>query len=523
MMTHGKGESKPPRGGRSRSRATAEPSELPDWLPHPLIYEINTWVWLEELGAAQGRHIDLASVPEREWDRLTELGFHVVWLMGVWERSPKGIELAASNTSLVADFRRALPDFRESDNVGSPYCVREYRVDPRLGGDDGLAVARQALARRGLRLMLDFVPNHVALDHPWAAEHPEYFIQGTREDLEKEPAAFVAHGDRVFACGRDPYFPAWPDVVQLHAFHPGLRVAAKATLDRIARQCDALRCDMAMLLMNDVFERTWGSRAGERPDAEYWREVIPHAKRANPALRFVAEAYWDLEYPLMQLGFDFCYDKRLYDRLEHAEVEQVRLHLTADVGYQARLVRFIENHDEPRATVAFPKERHRAAAVAALTLPGARLIHEGQMDGRSVRLPVFLSRRPPEAAHPEVRELYQRLLAALCSPSLMRGRWEPCATSGWNDNASFHSLLAWCWSADEGLCIVVVNLSGANAQGHVRVPSWTHVGERTWTLSDWISSERYVRRGSELAEPGLYVDLPPWGTHLLDGQVWDSP
>ena len=237
------------------------------WPRYPTIYEINTWVWLSELSARAGTSVTLSSVPAAEWDALAAHGFDAVWLMGVWERSPAGIAIANRNNSLLDDFKRALPDFRQQDNVGSPYCVRRYVVDGHLGGPDGLAVARQELAKRGIRLILDFVPNHVAPDHPWVAEHPEYFVQGNLDDAKNDPASFLNLGGRVFAYGRDPYFPAWQDVLQLNAFQPGLRQAVLETVSSIAGQCDGIRCDMAMLLLNSIFERTWGSRAGQRPAA----------------------------------------------------------------------------------------------------------------------------------------------------------------------------------------------------------------------------------------------------------------
>ena len=143
--------------------------------------------------------------------------------------------------------------------------MRRYVVDEHLGGPQGLDTARSMLRERGLRLVLDFVPNHVAPDHPWVFEHPEYFIRGDKEDLERDPASFFEVRGNVFACGRDPYFPAWPDVLQLNAFEPGLRQAVIGTISEIAEQCDGIRCDMAMLMLNNIFERTWGTRAGVKP------------------------------------------------------------------------------------------------------------------------------------------------------------------------------------------------------------------------------------------------------------------
>jgi glycosidase len=119
----------------------------------------------------------LGSVPSSAWDGIAGYGFDAVWLMGVWQRSPASIVIANRNNSLLDDFKRALPAFQPQDNIGSAYSVRGYVVDQPLGGAEKLAVARRELARRGIRLILDFVPNHVALDHPWLGHRPEYFIR----------------------------------------------------------------------------------------------------------------------------------------------------------------------------------------------------------------------------------------------------------------------------------------------------------------------------------------------------------
>jgi glycosidase len=484
------------------------------WPKYPLIYEINTWVWLEDLSRKGQRPLTLASIPDGEWDSIAALGFDAVWLMGVWERSPEGIRISMTNAGLFADFQRALPTFTEQDNVGSPYCVRRYVVDAHLGGPEGLAAARKKLAERGMRLILDYVPNHVAPDHPWAVAYPEYFIQGSIEDLEKNPAAFLKINNCIIACGKDPYFPAWPDVLQLNAFHSGLRQAAVETVSDIASQCDGMRCDMAMLLMNPIFERTWGERAGAKPEREYWPELIGEVKKRHPGVLFIAEAYWDLEWELQQQGFDYCYDKRLYDRLEQESAESVRLHLMADLAYQSRLVRFIENHDEPRAAATFFPAKHRAVAIAALTLPGTRLLHEGQLDGRKVRLPVFLARRPDEPADDRVQDFYLELLQAMHTDEIRDGEWRLCECSGWADNRSYQNLAAWCWRKESDYCLIVVNLSDHRSQALVRLP-WLELEEGTWRLQDVLFGEIFQREGNTMLNPGLYVELEGWGCHFL--------
>ena len=152
---------------------------------------------------------------------------------------------------------------------------------------------------------------------------------------------------RFIACGRDPFFPPWRDVAQLNYFNPATREAMIGVLTTIAQHCDGVRCDMAMLVLNDVFAQTWQQRVDllwGLPDEEFW----PEATRRVP-MTYLAEVYWDREYQLQQQGFDFTYDKRLLDRLHHGDAAEARGHLQADPGYSAKLARFLENHDEARS------------------------------------------------------------------------------------------------------------------------------------------------------------------------------
>ncbi len=481
---------------------------------NPVIYEINTWVWLHEMGQQLQFPVTLANVPAEKWDEIRNLKVDAVWLMGVWERSPRGIAISNAHAGNLADFRQALPDFTFADNVGSPYCVRRYAADAQLGGDEGLAIARDQLARRGIKLILDFVPNHLAHDHRWVDESPEFFITGNKEDLRDDPVTYVQINGNIYACGKDPFYPAWQDVLQVNAFHPELRVAMIETVTRLASQCDGVRCDMAMLMLNDVFAKTWGKRAGPEPVLDYWEELIAAVKRSNRDFIFIAEAYWDTEWKLQQMGFDYCYDKRLYDRLEYASAMEIRLHLQADPDYQSKLIRFIENHDEPRHVVAFQAGKNRAATVISSTLPGAKLYHEGQFDGRKVKLPVFLCRRPDERADFELRAFCQRLLGAIAHPVFHHGNWQLCECSGWPDNDSFKHLLAWCWCNGNDRFLIVVNYAPKRTQGLVRF-SGRELENQNWRLRDSLTEVTLERSGNELHNPGLFVALGPWDCHFL--------
>jgi glycosidase len=460
-----------------------------------------------------GAPLALEQIPDEEWDKLADMGFNAVWLMGVWMRSPLGRRISQANVDLYGEYAQSLPDWKMEDLPGSPYCVKDYSVDPRFGGNEALTKLHSELNRRGMKLFLDFVPNHTALDHKWVSNHPEYFIPGTEADYLQSPRDFFQAASGVFCKGRDPFFPPWQDVAQLNAYSHAYRKEAAEQLNRIGAMCDGVRCDMAMLLINRVFSYTWQNRAGSSPETEFWQDVIQDVKKHHQDFIFIAEAYWDLEWDLMQLGFDYCYDKRLYDRLIHESADSVHQHLQADIEFQSRLVRFLENHDEPRAASKLPADRLKAAALVTSTLPGAVMLYEGQWDGRKTRNHVLLGRRLQEDTDAGMWSFYRTILGAIHEvPS--NAEWKLCEVDGWPDNQSCHNLIAYCWKFPGKVILTVVNYCSAPSQGKVKLLCDYGRGQNI-KFNDLFGKDTFIRNGSELASDGLFVELPAWGFHFL--------
>jgi glycosidase len=487
---------------------------MSQWPRNPVIYEINTFVWLSDLSKRYQQRISLANVPALEWDSLARAGIDVVWFQGVWQRSPEGKRISSANEMLRQDFLNALPDYEEADNLGSAYCVKRYEVDERLGGKDGLAEARRQLITRRIFLLLDFVPNHVARDNPWVIEHPEYFIHGTAKDLLAYDGAFFESRGEVIACGKDPNFPPWQDVAQLNAFHPGYREAALNVLDDIAHQCDGVRCDMAMLLLDTIFAQNWGARASAPLKSGFWDQIISTTRNIHPDFQFIAESYWGTQPELSKAGFSFCYDKDLYDLLVYAKAPAIEHHLETEVEKQESLLRFIENHDEQRAASIFNTPKAIAAAIALSTLPGAKLYNLGQFEGRKVKLPVFLRRWMNEPEITEWKNIYTRLVRLASSPLIKLGEWKLCPHTGWVDNVSSEHLLCWSWHRNGETLLVVINYSEQRSQGRIVLP-WNDIGGVSWRLVDLIKGDAFIRSTAELLTNGLFVDLPGWDFHLL--------
>jgi glycosidase len=482
---------------------------------YPSLYQINTRVWLTELSRVLGRPATLDDIPDAELDHLAQMGFDWVWFLSVWQTGMAAQQVSRHNPEWRKEFQETLPDLREEDIPGSGFAITGYTVHKALGGDAALARLRARLQQRGLRLMLDFVPNHMGLDHPWVEEHPDYFIAGTEFDLARAAQNYTwvkrKRGDLLLAYGRDPYFAGWPDTLQLNYGNPALQEAMIGELRKIAGQCDGVRCDMAMLVLPDVFERTWGLRA-----ELFWPKATQRVREKHPDFCFMAEVYWNREWDLQQQGFNYAYDKRLYDRLREHHARPVREHFHAGLDYQNKLARFLENHDEPRAAATFPPGVHKAAAVITFLTPGLRFFHQGQFQGRKIRISPHLGRAPDEPADVDLGKFYDRMLGVLRQPVLRQGQWQQLeCVPAWEGNGTWDCFLAFAWQGTDGQrLLVAVNYAPTQSQCYVRLP-FADLDGGSWRLQDLLADISYDRDGHDLKSRGLYLDVPPWQTHIF--------
>jgi glycosidase len=481
---------------------------------HPSIYQINTRVWLNSLSAKCGRPISLANVPDEELQRIAMLGFDWLWLLGVWRTSDLGKQIARELPEMRQVYQQALPDIQFEDICSSPFANTGYVVSPDLGGEYGLGLLRERLQARDMHLLLDFIPNHTARDHPWLTLHPDFYIPGSLEQLRSQPFNFgqVQDSQKVYAFGRDPFFQGWADTYQLNYGNPRLQKAMRGELAQIAALCDGVRCDMAMLVLPEVFENTWGIEM-----LPFWERAVEETRAVNPDFIFLAEVYWDLEWELQEKGFDYTYDKRLYDRLLGQAARPVREHLLGSLEFQSRLVRFLENHDEMRAAAVLPPRVHQAAAVITYFAPGMRFFHQGQLIGNRIHLPVQLCRSPQEHPDPQVWNFYARLLELIRAPVLRKGSWQllECLPA-WQSNWTWDGFVAYSWSnADRERMLVVVNYSPNQGQCYVRLP-WDNLSGNEFQFADQLHGKQYTRSGDDLEEFGLYLDMTAWEAHVFE-------
>ena len=490
---------------------------------------------MARLSASSGRRTTLGDVRGREIDPIAELGVDLVWLTAAWTISPASRRLWRGSADLRERRAELLPDGSDEDIVGSPYAIGGYEPADNLGGEAGLAALRQRLATAGIGLILDFVPNQMAMDHPWVRRHPEWFVRADSAQRAADPGGYFevrADGRHWVAYGRDPNYPAWMDTAQLEYRHPDVPRAMAQTLREIATRCDGVVCSMAMLVLDDVFRSTWSGRsigpsaaADASPFGEFWWHASSAVHEAYPQFLLIGEAYWGHEYRLQQLGFDYTYDKPLLDRFLAGEPRSVAAHLRADDGFQRRSVRLLEDRNGPRIAARMAPAQIRAAALVEATISGMLLVRDGQFDGARADVPTQLRREPAELPDHDLHDFYCKLLRGTDDEAFRLGhaiRLEPI--SAWDGNLTHDGIVARLWVGQHRqLRLAVANLTAGPAQAFIPLALPEFAG-KVVHLDDVLDDDiAYIRPGDDLLVRGLYVDLPAYGGHLFRVTRESSP
>jgi hypothetical protein len=437
---------------------------------HPNLYEINTRLLLSTYRTG-GNRATLKDIPNSYWQDLADRGMDWVWLMGVWSLTEKQINPSLIPVHMMADFKSLVPDIREADIDGSTYAIDDYVVDPIIGGDKELHALRQTLAELGIRLMLDFIPNHYGAHTHFIHTHPQYFIEidpktaASRHDTFYTP---ITKPNSYFAHGKDPYFDAWQDTIQVNYASEETREWMTSQLMQVASKCDGVRCDMAMLPVKKVFEKTWGEHINWQ-GGEFWPNATTCIKKAHPQFTFLAEVYWNMESELLNSGFDYCYDKTFYDRL--TDPPALNAHFDAETWYLEHTARFLENHDEERIASRLDLRQHMAASALVAFSPGLRFWHMGQWEGRTKRIPVQITRQPQEscgcllyggetAPCTCIATLYRNLFNLANQDVFKQGTWENVHLN----SETYPGVFLWKWRHRRIQMVIAINYNSEEIQ-----------------------------------------------------------
>ncbi len=490
---------------------------------NPKLYEINTRVWIKRFGEKS----TLNTIPLDVFQKLADKGINIIWLMGIWKTCTSTVEKYCFEIDLISAYNNSLKDWHKEDIIGSPFAIDKYEVNPLLGNLNELLELKFSLNKMGLKLFLDFIPNHFSADSTLIKTIPKIFLEADEELFQKDPFTYFKHDcinannetyNKFFAHGRDPLFPAWRDTIQVNFFEEKARTFLVDNLLKLTEVCDGVRCDMAMLPLNNVFHNTWSGVLNKfgykKPQEEFWKVAIDTVKAKSPDFIFMAESYWDLEWDLQQLGFDFTYDKRLTDRLSGENLQNVYAHLRAELSFQLKSVRFLENHDEKRAVVKFGKQKSIAAAVVISTIPGMKFYFDGQFEGKKIKLPLQLGREPDEKVSETKKAFYNKLLEITRHEIFKYGEWsllEPLQASDKNDTN--RNIFTWQWKYKDEFRIVVINYSDSTSQ--CRLVFQVDSSNNSVILYDLLNDQKYFRKISEITGQGLFIELKSYNSHIF--------
>ncbi|MED5618817.1 alpha-amylase family glycosyl hydrolase [Ideonella sp. BN130291] len=331
----------------------------PAWSRQATIYEVNLRQY-----TPQGS----LSAFEAELPRLRAMGVDIVWLMPIHPIGSK----------------------QRKGTLGSYYAVRDYTgVNPEFGTVADVKHLVASAHALGMKVILDWVANHTAWDHPWVQQHPDWYKKNDQGEIF--PVTFGSGPDR----------EEWTDVVALDYTQPALW---RAMIDAMAfwlreADIDGFRCDVAGLV-----------------PTPFWEQARAELDRIQPVFML---AEWS-EPELHAKAFDMTYDWDLYELLKKVAKGQADARdLAAYVQHpkkafpaDAYRMTFTGNHDTNSwhgSDVELYGPAFKPMAVLAATLPGMPLVYGGQEAGFDKRL-AFFEKDPIAWKQRELAPLYAELL-----------------------------------------------------------------------------------------------------------------
>ena len=474
---------------------------------HPYVYEISTRPWLYELSKKYGKSITkLKDIPTEEFDSFAENGVDIVWMMGIWKLGEYGVEYDRNRT-----YENYLPDWTVEDVIGSPFAITEYVCNPELGEDDDILNLRIELNIRGIKLMLDFVPNHSAHDNELAYNDPYMFIRaptGITDESRFSP--------RGIAFGSDIGHKPWKDVIQYNYWEYKTIQIMKDNFLKVLTLADAARCDRAYLILNDVFEDAWKAELNAysyiRPNTEFWSYAIQEGRNINPNAILLAESY-DEKYSkkLLELGFNYVYNKDLLDKIVISAKDVKEYMKSKNSTFLDTACNFVENHDELR--IAFKTgddyKKAMAAGTLAATFGGMIFVNHGQWEGKKKNLDVHLRRATYESDNLIVKDYYKKLSKVLREPAFRSSNFYfvDNMTGGKKDD-----FIAYIREEGDNHYIVIVNYS--SSQGCAYVPIHNIKGYRYCLIHEALSNQEYIKTVKD-AKNGMFVCLDAWETQIF--------
>lgn len=472
------------------------------------LYEITTRPYLYLLSQKLNKQCTIRDIPEQEFDDWQNKGFEYVWFMGVWELGPNGLKLSREDYGCIQSYNENLPGWTNDDVIGSPYCIVQYNINPTIGTLDDIKWLREQLHKRGMKLMLDFVPNHSAFEAPELAAHKNYYIWTSNP--YQDTSRYASNG---IAYGKEYESSSWTDTAQYNYFDLEFRQFQIKKLKFIASIADGVRCDMSHCVLNDVFERCWQNELRalgyNKPSTEFWKDATTAVKAEYPDFIFLAESYHDNEPKLIECGFDYAYDKIPYDKLVYNNVYEFTQQIWArSRDYKSHGCFFTENHDEKRAVAAFETyQKANAAAALLLTLPGMRFFNMYQWEGPRNRVVVQLRRAAPEAPNIECIHFYDKLFEILKLKCMKYGEFTQINVEGSS------TIPAWTYSYNNEHILVTVNYCGYRSGGYIKLNDLPNV--QSVPFKEMISGQIYYRNPSEVRNKGLFVLLEPYQVQIF--------